>query len=91
MASPFPHVYRGLSGLRLESRNENSTLRFHLTFRSSSRSSPLSRDLSVQFDVSAGDAMAILAALQTVQRKRGWRVPDYRPRGKPNLKIVSDD
>lgn len=88
MTVSFPHVYRDLSKMRLEPRNENSVLRFHLTFGPSSqnRSSQI-----VQFDVSSGAAMAILNALQTLQAKHGWPLPSYRQKGRSTLRIVETD
>jgi hypothetical protein len=88
MTLSFPHVYRDLSMVRLEPRNENSVLRFHLTF------GPLSQSRNgqvVQFDVSSGAAMAILNALQALQAKHGWPLPSYRRKGRPTLKIVETD
>ncbi len=82
----FPLIFRGLSKILLEPREKNSILRFHLTFRSSS-----SQTRKIQFDLSSDDAMAFLHALQTLQRRHGWRVPFGPPRGKPNLTIVSSD
>jgi hypothetical protein len=76
-------TFDGLSQVDLKSVNENSALCFRLTFQSSSKT-----DI-VQFVLPSGQAMAILHALQTVQKRRGWRMP-YGPRQhqRPNLKIV---
>jgi len=82
----FPLIFRGLTKILLEPKDKNSTLRFHLTFRSSS-----SQTRKIQFDLSSDDAMAFLHALQTLQRKHGWRIPFGPPRGKPHLTIVSSD
>jgi hypothetical protein len=82
----FPLIFRGLAKILLEPRDKNSTLRFHLTFRSSSHQSR-----KIQFDLSSDEAMAFLHALQTLQRKHAWRVPFGPQRGKPNLTIVSSD
>ncbi len=84
----FPRVFHGLSNLQLETRDENTTLRFRLTFQSSSRSKPSSHVETVQFDVSVDDAMSILNALQTLQAKHGWHLPSYRRKGRPTLTIV---
>jgi hypothetical protein len=88
MVSSFPNVYRDLSNVRLEPRDENSVLRFHLTFASSSQNR---NSQVVQFDVSSDHAMAILNALQTLQAKHGWRLPSYRRKGRPTLKIVQNE
>lgn len=86
MTLPFPRVYRGLSGMRLEPRNENSILRFHLTFGPSSQNR---NGQAVQFNVSAGVAMAILNALQTLQAKHGWLLPSYRRKGRPTHGLLT--
>jgi len=88
MALPFPQVYRDLLNVRLEPRDENSTLRFHLTFGPSSQNR---NGQAVQFDVSVGGAMGILNALQTLQAKHGWPLPSYRRKGRTTLKIVEPD
>jgi hypothetical protein len=83
------HVFGGFSQAEFLAVNENSGLRFRLTFQSSSKTDV------VQFDLPSGQAMAILHALQTVQRRRGWRMPYGPPQHRrPNLKVVrpsSDD
>jgi hypothetical protein len=88
MTLSFPHVYGDLLKLQLEPRDENSTLRFHLTFGPSSQNR---NGQAVQFDVSAGGAMGILNALQTLQARHGWPLPSYRRKGRPTLKIVETD
>ena len=88
MTLPFPHVYYALSKVRLEPRDENLVLRFHLTFEPSSQNR---NGQLVQFDVSSDQAMAILNALQTLQARHGWRLPSYRRKGRPNLRIVETD
>jgi hypothetical protein len=79
------YVFSGLSKVQLSTSDEKSTLRFRLTFQSSSKSG------IVQFDLSSRHAMAFLSGLQAIQRKHGWRIPHRPPSGKPNLRIVSSD
>lgn len=75
MTLSFPHVYYDLSKMRMEPRNENSVLRFHLTFGSSSQNR---NNQLVQFDVSSSAAMAILNALQTLQSE-AWLAAAFLP------------
>ena len=80
------HVFEGLVDLKLEVVSETSTVRFRLTFRSKSKT-----DI-VQFELSSGHALAFLSGLQTIQRKRRWRVPSYgRQKKPPVLTVCSDD
>jgi hypothetical protein len=47
---------------------------------------------SLEFKLSRDDAMFLLFALQHLQRRKGWRVPQWsRPNGKPALRVVKDD
>jgi hypothetical protein len=64
---------------------KKSPLLIRLVFRSSEL--PIS---NIEFQLDSSDAMALFSALQSVQRKTGWDVPQYfaRRRGKPTLKIV---
>jgi hypothetical protein len=81
------NVFERISKVRLEPRDGNSTLRFHLTFQTS-----LSRPEIVQFDLSSDGATALLYALKGLQAKHGWRMPSYaRPSNPPTLTVVSDD
>jgi hypothetical protein len=59
--------------------------RFHLLFRE--------LEQSVEFEIPYSDAMAIMDALQGLQRKHGIPIPEsLRPtRGKPTLSLVKTD
>ena len=73
-------TFEGLSRIELKPLNENE-IRFHLTFRSNSRTR------SVQFDVSSDSAMALLQTLKGMQAKFGWQ-PRSRSRPRPALTVV---
>ena len=78
---------RRLQQIELRPNQEKSALLIRLTFRSSSR--PPS---TIAFELVAQDAMDLLSALQTVQRRQGWRVPQFfGPRRRPSLRIVKTD
>jgi hypothetical protein len=78
---------RPLSGIELKPTRERSALSFRLTFQPSER-----RLENIEFELGSSDAMNLLSALQTVQRRNGWRVPQFLGiRGKPNLRIVKDE
>jgi hypothetical protein len=67
---------------------ENTALLFRLRFRSSSRQTS-----TTEFEMSADDAMALLHALQSIQRRHGWRVPQFlgERRRKPQLRVVKKE
>ena len=80
----MPNSVQRLSQIKLNPTREKSVLRFHLAFQSSER-----RSQNIEFELVSSDAMALLSALQSVQRKTGWRVPQYfGQRGRPFLKVA---
>lgn len=81
------YLLTGLSQVRLSPVEENTALRFHLTFQPEK-----SRQDTVQFQLPSAQAMAVLHALMTMQRKHGWPLPAYaRPSGQPSLQVVVDN
>jgi hypothetical protein len=81
------HVFPGdLVTFELKPLDEGSRLLFRLEIQSGSKIEIL------QFEAVPRDAMALLSALETLQKRFGWRMPSYRPRrAKPKLSIVKDD
>jgi hypothetical protein len=83
MANHLPRLQQ----IYLKPTREKSALLFRLTFQPSQRQTS-----HVVFELHAGDAMHLLSALQGVQRRTGWRVPQFFSRdGKPNLRVVRDE
>lgn len=83
----MPNDVRRLSEIELKPTREKSALLFRLTFRPSGP-----RNGSIEFELEASDAMHLLSALQTVQRRTRWRVPQFfGQRGKPQLRVVTDE
>jgi hypothetical protein len=74
--------------IKLKPIREKSALHFHLTFH---RAPP--HPSNIEFELSAHEAMCLLSGLQSVQRKNGWRVPQFRGErvGKPDLHLVKKD
>jgi hypothetical protein len=64
-----------------------SRLSIHLTFQTGQF-----RPSNVEFELSADEAMTLLAALQVAQRRNRWRIPPWPGRvEKPVLRVVKDD
>ena len=75
---------RRLKKIHLKPTREKSALLFRLDFQSSEL--PIS---NIEFELESSDAMYLFSALQSIQRKTGWRVPQFLgQRGKPTLTIV---
>jgi len=74
-----------LSDIKLSPKREKSALHFHFSFVPSQH-----HPSTIEFELSAHEAMCLLSALQSVQRQNGWRVPQFfgRNRGRPNLRVV---
>jgi hypothetical protein len=76
-----------IARLILKPTREKSASLIRLTFRPAQP--PTS---TIEFELSSDDAMYLLAGLQMVQAKNGWRVPRFVGSvRKPDLRIVKDE
>ena len=85
MSTPPPK----LKQLKLSPTQEKTALHFHLIFHRASH-----RPATIEFELTSHDAMGLLSALQSIQRRNGWRVPQFRdPKGpqRPPLRVVKKD
>lgn len=72
-----------LKTIKLTPVREKSALHFHLTFLPAPP-----HPSKLEFELTASEAMHLLSGLQSIQRRNGWRVPQFSNRGKPKLHLV---
>jgi hypothetical protein len=74
----------GLRAIKINLTDDKKQARLLFQFDENTQQSAL------EIEMAAGDLMAVMVALQKLQRRHQIPIPANRPKGPPSLSIVSD-